>query len=182
MPKGSKSKKKKEKSTQDDGAVGGQLTVPALMGDDSDSICSSIPDSILSDEVISEGANESDGSSSDSELQFQLTEHIDQLADKNLRVRMSAISYLTDILKHKMINCLMVGRLETVIDLICRGLRRSKGSERQDLLTLLSLVVMQFGEAYPELWPSLHPVLMSLLHDHSISVPERSAVSYDGIL
>jgi hypothetical protein len=76
----------------------------------------------------------------------------------------------------------LIDRLETVIDLICRGLRRSKGSERQDLLTLLSLVVMQFGEAYPELWPSLHPVLMSLLHDHSISVPERSAVSYDGIL
>ena len=65
------------------------------LGEDSDSVCSSIPDSVLSDEckliivgvvnptpflVVSEGATEE--SDSDSELQFQLSEHIDHLGDK----------------------------------------------------------------------------------------------------
>ena len=75
----------------------GLLTVPQTnLGEDSDSVCSSIPDSVLSDEckliivgvvnstpfclVVSEGATEE--SDSDSELQFQLSEHIDHLGDK----------------------------------------------------------------------------------------------------
>ena len=64
-----------------------------------------------------------------------------------------------------------------MIDSITRGLKKVKGQERHELLLLVSLLAVQFGEEYPELWGTLQPVLLSLLHDPTVSINERSSVS-----
>lgn len=74
-------------------------------------------------------------------------------------------------------NIVFLFRMETIFDTISRGLKKVKGQERQELLVLICLLTIQFGEEYPEMWTTLQPVLMSLLHDHTISVSERSSVS-----
>ncbi|XP_019856157.1 PREDICTED: interferon-related developmental regulator 2-like isoform X2 [Amphimedon queenslandica] len=172
MPKGKGKKKQKEKTT-DDGAGSGAVLMfsgPSQIVDDTDSICSSIPDSVLSDESFDDSAD----SSSDTELQFQVSEALDNLADKNSRTRMAALNYLNDKLKHKMVGQYIVGRTETLIDTLVRGIKRSQGGERKELLLLASLFPLQFGEDCADITSLLLSVLVPIIMDNSVSPPERS--------
>ena len=112
---------------------------------------------------------------------------------------MAALTYLNGKLRHKMVGQYMVGRYktnsfsihdlsvsylpppspyrtETLIDTLVRGMKRSSGSERKELLLLTSLACLQFGEDYPDITPLLLSALKPLISDHSVSPPERSMV------
>ena len=67
--------------------------------------------------------------------------------------------------------------MEGLIDVLIKGVKKVRGQERHDLLSLVSLLALQFGDEHPELCVALHPSLVSLLHDPTITDMERSAVS-----
>lgn len=67
--------------------------------------------------------------------------------------------------------------METLVDVIARGIRKFHGTERQDLLVLASLSALQLGEEYPDMSHVLYPVLNSVLQDSTISPGERGCVS-----
>ena len=67
--------------------------------------------------------------------------------------------------------------MEGLIDLLIKGVKKVRGQERHDLLSLVSLLALQFGDEHPEICVALHPSLLSLLHDPTVTDMERSAVS-----
>lgn len=58
-----------------------------------------------------------------------------------------------------------------------RGLKKVTGTERQELLQMASLLSLQFGDEYSDMFIAyLQPVLTLLVQDSSISSVERSTV------
>ena len=68
-------------------------------------------------------------------------------------------------------------RTETLIDTLVRGIKKSQGGERKELLLLASLFSLQFGEDCADITPLLLSVLVPIIMDNSVSPPERSMVS-----
>jgi hypothetical protein len=93
MPK-SRGKKKRERN---------QYPLDSLSPDegDSESVCSSLDGSVLSEDGGGGGKAE-EPATTEEDVQFVLSEHVDNLSDKSSRTRQAALSSMTKILCQKM--------------------------------------------------------------------------------
>ncbi|XP_064395598.1 interferon-related developmental regulator 2-like [Halichondria panicea] len=164
MPKG-RSRKRKEKGHQSQPADTGSLD------DDSESVCSSLDGSVMSEDGVGVGGVEEE---TEEDAEFQLAEHIDRLGEKSSRTRLEALTQVNKILRGKLVAHCLTGCRETLLDIITRGLKRVSGQERLDLLELSMLLTVQFGVDQPALAAALRPLVTQLAQDPTISAPERS--------
>jgi hypothetical protein len=91
MPK-SRGKKKRERN---------QYPLDSLSPDegDSESVCSSQDGSVVSED----GARGEEAAGTEEDLQFVLSEHVDNLSDKSSRIRLAAVTSMTKILRGKIV-------------------------------------------------------------------------------
>lgn len=72
---------------------------------------------------------------------------------------------------------LIFHREETFNDVLMKGLKKSKGAERCDLLLTLCVLALQLGEDQYVLYSTMKALLLTMAKDHSVSPMERAMVS-----
>jgi hypothetical protein len=141
---------------------------------DSESVCSSLDGSVLSEDGGGGGKAE-EPATTEEDVQFVLSEHVDNLSDKSSRTRQAALSSMTKILCQKMAGHHLVESKETLVDILVRGVKKLRGGERCELIQLTSLLAVQFGVEHSELLAAMKLPLLQLGQDPTATPAERAA-------
>ncbi|KAM9325829.1 interferon-related developmental regulator 2 [Gastrophryne carolinensis] len=136
--------------------------------------CSSASETVS---VAEEGSDVQDLQSYQEQREDKLKEDIDNLMDKSIKTRLSALGSLRQALSSQVLGDFLVERRLTLTDALERCLKKGKEEEQSLAATLLSLLCIQLGSGSEgeEVFHSLRNLLISILTDSSAGASARQS-------
>ncbi|KAM3915553.1 interferon-related developmental regulator 2 [Leptodactylus fuscus] len=138
--------------------------------------CSSASENVSVAEEGS-GSDAQDILSAQEQREDKLKEDIDNLTDKSMKTRVTALGSLRLALTSQVLGDFLVERRVTLTDALERCLKKGKSEEQSLAATVVSLLCIHLGSGPEgeEVFHCIKPLLISILTDSSAGVPARQS-------